>query len=135
MGKDNQPPNAPWRPERSSKKSDDADGDAPVWTWMNVSAAVIPQVATLTMRAFLGITVALYILNQKHALPRPLGALVSKALFWPTLPITVSRRVGKWMTRIDDTVVLGGAPFGFLHYPEQLYERYGVRFYRIISSR
>jgi len=32
----------------------------------------------------------LYFLNQKHfLLPKPISAIVSKILFWPTLPITV----------------------------------------------
>jgi hypothetical protein len=134
MTKDNQSPigsNLPWR-SRFSKKSDDDDddiGESPpmLLQWKNVTAAAIPQLTTLTLRTVLGITVALYILNQKHALPRPLSALVSKTLFWPTMPITASRRIGKWVSRIDETVVMGGAPFGFLDYPEKLYEDYGVR--------
>lgn len=31
------------------------------------------------------------------------------------------------MTRIDDTVVMGGAPFGFVDYPDRLYNDFGVR--------
>jgi hypothetical protein len=90
-------------------------------------ATVVPHVLAGGLRAFLGVTVALYILNQQHLLPRPLSAMVSKTLFWPTLPITASRRIGKWVTRMDDTVVMGGAPFGFLHYPKKLYRDYRVR--------
>jgi hypothetical protein len=78
------------------------------------------------LKSALGVTVALYILNQNHLLPRPLSAVVSKALFWPTMPITVGRRIGVWTTVIDDTVVMGGAPFGFARLPEKLYEDYGV---------
>lgn len=37
------------------------------------------------------------------------------------------RRLGKWHTKIDETVVMGGAPFGFAGVPEHLYEQYGVR--------
>lgn len=67
-------------------------------------ATVIPQLfPKVVLKYFFGVTIGLYILNQKHLLPRPLSAIVSKSLFWPTLPITVSRRVGKWMTRVDDT--------------------------------
>mmetsp|Transcript_11864 Transcript_11864/g.28400 ORF Transcript_11864/g.28400 Transcript_11864/m.28400 type:complete len:115 (+) Transcript_11864:1302-1646(+) len=67
-------------------------------------ATVIPQLLPkLVLKYFLGVTVGLYILNQKRLLPRPLSAIVSRSLFWPTLPITVSRRVGKWITRVDDT--------------------------------
>jgi hypothetical protein len=90
-------------------------------------ATVVPHILSGGLRAFLGVTVALYILNQQHLLPRPLSAMVSKTLFWPTLPITASRRIGKWVTRMDDTVVMGGAPFGFLHYPKKLYRDYRVR--------
>ena len=112
-------PRPPLDAEKSSSSSKPFHG-------LSVTSA-IPYVAGFTMKAFLGATVVLYILNQKHALPRPLSAFVSRTLFWPTLPITVSRRIGRWTTRIDDTVVMGGAPFGFLDYPETLHDKYGVR--------
>ena len=115
---------APWR---FSSSSPGGDKQPRTETWQNVTIAAVPHVANLALRTLLGVTVALYILNQKHALPRPLSAVVSKTLFWPTLPITVSRRLGKWMTRIDDTVVMGGAPFGFVDYPDRLYNDFGVR--------
>jgi hypothetical protein len=121
-------------PSRESGSSSPG-GDKPpprAESWRNLSMAAVPHVANLAFRTFLGVTVALYILNQKHALPRSLSAVVSKTLFWPTLPITVSRRLGKWMTRIDDTVVMGGAPFGFLNYPDRLHSDYGVS-YRLSS--
>jgi atypical dual specificity phosphatase len=93
----------------------------------NVFSSILPGLGVVTLRATLGMTVILYILNQQHLLPRPLSSVVSKALFWPTLPITASKRIGKWMTRIDDTVIMGGAPFGFLGYPQTLREQYGVK--------
>lgn len=92
-----------------------------------ILGAAIPQIAKVTLRFTMGALVALYILNQKHVLPKPLSAWTSKTLFWPTLPITMSRRIGKWSTDIDDSIVLGGAPFGFLGVPERLYDDYGVR--------
>lgn len=92
----------------------------------NVTMAALPTWTGLCLKTVLGMTVALYVLNQKHALPKPLSAVVSKALFWPTLPITVSRRIGTWTTVVDKTVVMGGAPFGFLGFPERLYQDYGV---------
>ena len=92
---------------------------------MTVAAA--PSIIGFGLKTFLGITFTLYVLNQKHMLPMPLGRVVSKALFWPTLPITVSRRIGSWSnTVVDDTVVMGGAPFGFCNIPEKLYREYGV---------
>ncbi|KAG7349159.1 protein-tyrosine phosphatase [Nitzschia inconspicua] len=90
-------------------------------------SSILPNLGVITLRATLGMTVVLYILNQQHLLPRPLSSVVSKALFWPTLPITASKRIGKWMTKIDDTVVMGGAPFGFLGYPQTLREKFGVK--------
>jgi atypical dual specificity phosphatase len=81
------------------------------------------------LKALIGVTFALYALNQMSVLPRiskPLSAFVSKALFYPTLPITISRRIGAWSTVIDDTVVIGGAPFGFWGIPEKLHD-FGVR--------
>jgi len=85
------------------------------------------NITKLLFKVVMGTVVTLYVLNQKHVLPKPLSAIVSKTLFWPTLPITISRRIGKWCTDIDDTVVIGGAPFGFLGYPKKLYNDYGVR--------
>mmetsp|Transcript_29565 Transcript_29565/g.55427 ORF Transcript_29565/g.55427 Transcript_29565/m.55427 type:complete len:353 (+) Transcript_29565:228-1286(+) len=91
-------------------------------------SAMIPHLAAITFRVVLGITVALYVLNQSHLLPRPLSSVVSRALFWPTLPITASKRIGKWVTRIDDTVYMGGAPISsfLLKYPERLKQQYGI---------
>jgi hypothetical protein len=120
---------APWKPPLSSSTSPSPGDDKPSKpgrNWHGLAVAAVPHVATFTFRTIFVITTALYILNQKHALPRPLSAFVSKTLFWPTLPITVSRRLGKWMTPIDDAVVMGGAPFGFLGYPERLYKDFGV---------
>jgi hypothetical protein len=91
-----------------------------------VGAVPLSNLTGLWFKAFLGITIGLYVLNQKHFLPLPLSRVVSKALFWPTLPITVGRRIGKWKTIVDETVVMGGAPFGFAGLPEELYYDYGV---------
>ena len=86
---------------------------------------VLPMAGAL-LKSCLVVTLGLYILNQKHLLPKPLSAVVSKVLFWPTLPITVGRRLGAWSTVVDDTVIIGGAPFGFVQLPERLYYEYGV---------
>ncbi|KAL3793128.1 hypothetical protein HJC23_005630 [Cyclotella cryptica] len=86
----------------------------------------VPTIAKLCFRSIAIATVTLYILNQKHMLPKPLGRVVSRALFWPTIPITVSRRLGKWTTEVDSAVIIGGAPFGFMKYPEKFAEQ-GVR--------
>jgi hypothetical protein len=106
----------------------------PATTTPVILQAILPRAALgLTLRVILGATVALYVLNQKHMLPRPLSAVVSKTLFWPTLPITASKRWGsKWMTQIDDTIIVGGLPLGFLGYPERLYDEYGVRILLIL---
>jgi atypical dual specificity phosphatase len=87
----------------------------------------LPRLGALSLRVALGGTLVLYILNQQHMLPRQLSGIVSKALFWPSLPITACKRIGKWVTKIDDTIVMGGAPFGLLGYPERLHEDYKIK--------
>lgn len=86
-------------------------------------AAALP---IIPWKPIIGITLALYVLNQSHLLPRPLSRRVSRALFWPTLPITVVKRIGHWTTDVDDVVIMGGAPFGFVGLPQTLHEK-GVR--------
>jgi hypothetical protein len=83
------------------------------------------MISKRALQASFAATLVLYVLNQKHLLPRPLSAVVSHVLFWPTLPVTISRRIGHWTTNIDETVILGGAPFG--HWPERLYYNHQVR--------
>lgn len=117
---------------RRKKRGNDDDGDEPPSApsfrapW-DLTLAALPSWTGLCFKTLLGMTVALYILNQKHMLPKPLAAIVSKTLFWPTLPITYSLRIGKWSTVIDDTVLMGGCPFGWASMPERLYDEYGVR--------
>ena len=60
-------------------------------------------------------------------LPLPLGRVVSKALFWPTIPITISKRIGKWTTVVDNAVVIVGAPFGWCGYPGKLSKQLNVK--------
>jgi len=74
---------------------------------------------------FLGTTV-LYGLFQKKLLPHGVSKIASKFLFWPTLPITLALRYGNLFTPLDDTVILGTAPVGFLGHPQNLYNK-GVR--------
>lgn len=93
----------------------------------STGALLLPQFVQIASKFAFGAIVTLYILNQQHALPKPLSAVVSKTLFWPTLPITMSKRIAKWTTVIDDSVLLGGAPFGWLNYPQRLYEDHNVR--------
>jgi hypothetical protein len=98
-------------------------------TWNNATAtaaASVPHWIGFSIKTLLGISVVLYALNQASLLPLPLSAVVSKALFWPTMPIAIGKRLGRWSTEIDDTVVMGGAPFGFWGIPEKLQEKYGV---------
>jgi atypical dual specificity phosphatase len=97
-------------------------------SWKEMAATMfVPQFADLALRTGLGITVILYILNQRHMLPKPLASVVSKVLFDPTLPITASRRIGKWVTRLDKTLVMGGCPLAILNYPQKLKDDYGVK--------
>jgi hypothetical protein len=113
---------------RGGGSSTEPHNQAPPLSGVNMAGAVCgsPHIYRAFFKIALGTTVALYVLNQKHLLPKPLSRVVSKALFWPTLPITFARRVGKWMTDIDGTVVLGGAPFGFTRIPETLRKKKDV---------
>lgn len=113
------PENSPRSP---SKKGD--DDDSPIVKRISKHVSALP--AFLPWKGLLSVTIALYVLNQSHMLPRQLSGLVSRALFWPTLPITFARRVGQWTTIVDDTVMIGGAPFDALGLPEKLYDE-GVR--------
>jgi len=87
----------------------------------------VPSFSTLCLQTVAMATITLYILNQKHMLPLQLSRVVSKTLFWPTIPITISRRIGKWSTVVDNAVVLGGAPFGWCGYPERLNKQFNVK--------
>lgn len=79
------------------------------------------------MKVALGAVVSLYVLNQKHLLPRTLSGVVSRVLFWPSMPITVGRRFGEWTSVVDENVIIGGIPFGFLGMPEHLRKDFNVR--------
>jgi hypothetical protein len=117
--------------KRLSPNDEDAGAPRPndgggMWTNTTHTSLLLPSWTAFCFKSFMGITVALYILNQKHMLPLPISRVVSNALFWPTLPITFMKRMGQWSTKVDDTVVMGGAPFGFAGLPEKLYHQYDV---------
>jgi atypical dual specificity phosphatase len=67
-----------------------------------------------------------YFLFQKKLLPLEVSKVVSKVFFLPTFPITALMRLGNYWTKIDDTLILGCAPMGFLGHPDELY-KLGVR--------
>lgn len=67
-----------------------------------------------------------WILFQKKLLPKPVSRIVSKAFFLPTFPITAMMRVGNYWTKVDDTLILGCAPMGFMGHPDKMY-KLGVR--------
>lgn len=73
-----------------------------------------------------GIFIVTYGLFQKKLLPKPITKVVSKILFFPTLPITMLMRWGNLWTTIDETLILGCAPVGFLGHAEKLH-KLGVR--------
>lgn len=154
----------PWRPDGghsgifpASADDDDDDADASFLARTAASGAPLSSFLGSAAKICLTITIGLYIANQKHLLPKPLSAVVSKVLFWPTLPITAGKRWwlatlsssslrrnkskaisdddnnnaaslqgDGWMTQIDDTVILGGAPFGWLGIPDTLARQHNV---------
>jgi len=123
----------------SGKKDDDDDDDGSRTPWSSLfrsintpsSSMIFTSLssgfASLCIRSVLIATVTLYVMNQKHMLHKPLSRVVSKTLFYPTIPITISRRLGRWTTVVDNAVVIGGAPFGWCGYPERLYKQFNIR--------
>lgn len=75
--------------------------------------------------AFLGVGFT-YLLCQKKMLPQPMSRVVSKLAFFPTMPMTAMSRLGNYWTEIDDTIVLGCAPFAAAGHPQIMYDM-GVR--------
>lgn len=67
-----------------------------------------------------------FFLFQKKLLSKKMSKIVSKIYFLPTFPITILMRLGNYWTIIDDTLLLGCAPMGFLGHPSQLH-KLGVR--------
>lgn len=63
---------------------------------------------------------------QKKMLSKSTSKVVSRIFFFPTLPITILMRIGKYWTAVDDTLILGCAPIGCLGHPSQLH-KLGVR--------
>ena len=68
----------------------------------------------------------MFALFQKHMLSERISRVVSKVMFYPTLPLTYLQRIGNLFTPIDDTVVLGVAPLAILSHPEEMHAM-GVR--------
>lgn len=131
--------NSPKNDNKDGDDDDDDDGNREKTTSNHIGRSHIPNKKVLSLpfvaaaspsftksplHLVVGITCLLYIMNQSHLLPKELSGVVSKVLFWPTLPITFMRRIGKWSTIVDDTVTIGGVPF--FKFPERLYED-GVR--------
>ena len=73
-----------------------------------------------------GTVVIVYALFQKKLLPKPIAKVASKVFFYPTFPVTAALRIGNYWTEIDDTVILGCAPMGFLGHAEKMH-KLGVR--------
>ena len=67
-----------------------------------------------------------WFLFQKKLLPHGISKLVSKAFFYPTFPIKIMMRSKNYMTKLDDTLILGCAPIGILGHPQKMYKM-GVR--------
>ena len=63
-----------------------------------------------------------YFLFQKKLLPKSVSRVVSALFFVPTYPITLFLRLNNLWTPIDDTVILGLAPVGFLGHPQKLHK-------------
>jgi hypothetical protein len=69
---------------------------------------------------FLHFTKIKILLKPIH-LTQKYSRIVSKLLFYPTLPITLLMRLGNYWTVVDDTVFLGCAPIDALGVPDSIH--------------
>lgn len=90
---------------------------------VHLAALHVAKRASLVLFATAAVT---FFMFQKKMLSKPVSKIVSAIFFAPTFPITVLMRLGNYWTPIDDTVILGCAPMGFLGHPQQLH-KLGVR--------
>lgn len=67
-----------------------------------------------------------YLLFQKKMLSKGLSKIVAKIFFYPTMPITAVLRLKNYWTELDDTLILGCAPFAALGHVKSMYD-IGVR--------
>ena len=88
---------------------------------------LVPLSVHLARFAWLSLTLftITYVAFQKKLLSQQVTAVVAKILFWPTFPITALLRLNNYWTPIDDHVIIGCAPMGFLEHPLKLH-RLGV---------
>jgi hypothetical protein len=71
---------------------------------------------------FFGAAAFTFLLFQKKLLPKNVSRVVSSLFFVPTFPFTVLMRLNNYWTPIDETVILGTAPVGFMGHPEALHK-------------
>jgi atypical dual specificity phosphatase len=67
-----------------------------------------------------GLLALTYFLFQRKLLPLPVSKFVSKMFFHPTFPLTALMRIGNYWTKVDETLYVGCAPFGWCKHPELL---------------
>ena len=91
------------------------------------SLSILPFISiNKLLLGFISSTALIYFLFQKKLLSKGLSKIVSKIFFFPTFPITALLRINNYWTTIDETLILGCAPMGFLGHPKKLYNL-GVR--------
>ncbi|RYH29161.1 hypothetical protein EON65_09540 [archaeon] len=79
------------------------------------------EISLSRLSVYVFATLALtYLAFQKHLLPDPIAKVVSKMFFHPTFPITALLRLGNYWTKIDDTLLMGCAPFDMFDHPKAL---------------
>lgn len=93
---------------------------------ININVAMVHTVFQRTSVVVASSIVVLWVLFQKKLLPHPAAKFVSKLLFYPTFPITAMMRYGNYWTKLDNTLMLGCAPMGYMNHPDKLYKM-GVR--------
>lgn len=92
----------------------------------SVGHSSLNVIGTRLLFGAISATAITYILFQKNMLPLEVSKVVSKFFFLPTFPITALMRLGNYWTKVDETLYLGCAPFGFAGHPEQMH-KLGIR--------
>jgi len=93
---------------------------------VNMNVAMVHTVVQRTSVVLASTIVVVWILFQKKLLPHNTAKFVSKLLFYPTFPITAMMRYNNYWTKLDNTLILGCAPMGYMNHPDKLYKM-GVR--------
>lgn len=93
----------------------------------NIAFGHIKEILRRVLFGFFASFGVVYLMFQKKLFNKGATRIISKLLFYPTLPITLLLRYGNIFTAIDDTIYLGCAPVACLGHPNRLRQELDVR--------